>query len=83
LRERPTSLNPLAFALLLLRTYTSAVALGRQTMFQIVESVVSTLTKFTDAHGPKVVIGVLGIVGVGIVLKILHRVLTGRGPDHG
>jgi hypothetical protein len=48
---------------------------------QIVESIVGTLTRFIDAHGAKVVIGVLVVVGAGIVLKVLHRVLSGRGPD--
>jgi hypothetical protein len=50
-------------------------------MFQIVESVVNTLTKFIDAHGSKVVIGVLILVGVGVLLKVLSRVMVGRGPD--
>jgi hypothetical protein len=44
-------------------------------MFQIVESVVNTLTKFIDAHGPKVVVGTLVFVGAGIVLWVLRRVL--------
>ena len=50
-------------------------------MLQIVDSVVGTVTRFVDAHGPKVVIGVLIVLGVGVALKVLHRALTGRGPD--
>jgi hypothetical protein len=52
-------------------------------MSQIVEAVVGTLTRFIDAHGPKVVIGALVLVGAGIVLKVVRRVLSGRGPDQG
>jgi hypothetical protein len=48
-------------------------------MFQIVESVVGTLTKFIDAYGLKVVIGAAVVVGVGIVLTVLRRAVLGRG----
>ena len=50
-------------------------------MLQIVESVVTTLTRFLDAHGPKVLIGAGVLVGAWIALKVLHRGLTGRGSD--
>jgi hypothetical protein len=50
-------------------------------MFQIVDSVVSTLTKFIDSYGQQVVIGVLVIVGAAILFKIFIYVLSGRGPD--
>jgi hypothetical protein len=50
-------------------------------MVQIVESVVSTVTKFINAYGAKVVIGVAVFVGVGIVLTVLRRVVLGRGSD--
>jgi hypothetical protein len=52
-------------------------------MSQIVDAVVGTLTRFIDTSGPKVVIGALVLVGAGIVLKVIHRVLSGRGPDEG
>jgi hypothetical protein len=77
------STNSLAFALFLRPTYTSAVALKRQAMFQIVESFVDTITKFIDAHGLKVVIGAAVIVGVGAVLTVLRRVVVGRGSQQG
>ena len=50
-------------------------------MSQIVDAVVGTVTRFVDAHGPKVVVGAVVVVGVGIVLKVLHRLVAGRGPD--
>lgn len=50
-------------------------------MFQIVESFVNTLTAFLDAHGPKVVIGAVALVAVGIVLAVLRRVAVGRGSQ--
>jgi hypothetical protein len=52
-------------------------------MYQIVESVVGTVSRFIDAHGTKVAIGVVAVLGGGIVLKVLHRILTGRGSGHG
>ncbi len=54
-------------------------------MFQIVDAVVSTLTKFIDSYGSKVVIGVLVIVAAGIVFKVIVGVLSsrGRGSDQG
>jgi hypothetical protein len=50
-------------------------------MFQIVDSIVSTLTKLIDSYGQKVVIGVLVIVGAAILFKVLVRALSSRGPD--
>jgi hypothetical protein len=50
-------------------------------MGQIVDAYVGTVTKFIDAHGSKIVVGVLILVGVGITWKVLHRVLSGRGSD--
>jgi hypothetical protein len=52
-------------------------------MFQIVESVVNTLTKFIDAYGVKVVIGAAVVVGVGIVLAVLRRLVLGRESHQG
>jgi hypothetical protein len=52
-------------------------------MFQIVESFVGTVTNFIDAHGLKVVIGAAVVVGVGIVLTVLRRVVVGRGSQPG
>jgi hypothetical protein len=52
-------------------------------MFQIVESFVDTITKFIDAHGPKVVIGAAVVVGVGVALTVLRRVAAGRGSQQG
>ena len=48
-------------------------------MFQIVESVVNTLTHFIDAHGPMVVIGAVAFVVVSITLWVLRRAVFGRG----
>jgi hypothetical protein len=48
-------------------------------MFQIVEALTNTVTKFVDDHGLKVVIGVLAVVGVGLVLKLISRVSGGGG----
>jgi hypothetical protein len=50
-------------------------------MSQIVDAYVRTVTTFIDAHRSKLVVGVLVVVSVGIVLKVLHRVLSDRGSD--
>jgi hypothetical protein len=49
-------------------------------VFQIVESILNTLTHFIDAHGPKVVIAVAAFVVVGIGLWVVQRVALGRRP---
>jgi hypothetical protein len=79
----PAATDSLAFALSLRPTYTSAVALGRQAVFQIVESFVDTITKFIDTQGPTVVIGAVVVVGVGAALTVLRRFVVGRGSQQG
>jgi hypothetical protein len=66
-----------------LLTYTCVVALGRQAMFQIVESLVGTVTKFLDTHGLTVVLGAVAVVVVGIVLRVLRGVVLGQGSQQG
>jgi hypothetical protein len=52
-------------------------------MFQIVEALTTTLTRFIDNHGPKVALGVLAVIGIGIALKVLHRVVSAGRSNPG
>jgi hypothetical protein len=52
-------------------------------MFQIVEALTNTATRFADQYGAKAAVAVLVFVGVGVALRLLYRAASGGGSNGG
>jgi hypothetical protein len=46
-------------------------------MFQIVEAVTGTVTRYAEQYGPKAALAVLVVVGGGVALRLLYRAVSG------
>ncbi len=50
-------------------------------MALVVDAIVGRITTLIEEHGQTVLLGVLAFLGVGVVFKILQRLLSGRGSN--
>jgi hypothetical protein len=49
-------------------------------MLQIFDAVTQTVVQIAEQYGWKVALGVLAVVGCGVVLRLLARVLSASRP---
>jgi hypothetical protein len=51
-------------------------------MFQVVEAVTGTATRYAEQYRPKVALAVVALVGCGVAFRLLYRAVSGgQGGD--